>query len=40
MRRSVILAEAQVHATLALGDPGEMSPASPGQRAECRGSQN
>jgi hypothetical protein len=25
--RSVILAEAQVHATLALGDPGEISPA-------------
>ena len=31
IRRSLVLAEAQVHATLALGDPGEMSPAGPGQ---------
>ena len=29
--RSVILAEAQVHATLALGDPGEISQPSPVQ---------
>ena len=31
IRRSLILAEAQVHATLALRDPGEMGPASPEQ---------
>jgi hypothetical protein len=31
IRRGLILAEAQVHATLALGDPGEMGPASSGQ---------
>ena len=29
--RSLLLAEAQVHATLALGDPGEMGPAGPGK---------
>jgi len=31
IRRSQILAEAQVHATLALGAPAKISPASPGQ---------